>query len=159
PKPNIAVFGTDDVYRSAIALGGLAALPVEEAINPMTSQDAEGRTLSGASKYTLRIPANVPVDGFWSLTLYESDGDGRWFLYDNELDRYAINSTTPDLVKEQDGSVLLQLSHHRLSGLANWLPAPEGEFRLVFRAYKPRRDFLDGTFVLPPVQRIEDRAP
>ncbi len=37
PQPNIADFGSDDLYRSIIALGGLAALPVSEAINPLTT--------------------------------------------------------------------------------------------------------------------------
>ncbi len=159
PKPNIAVFGTDDVYRSAMALSGLAALPIGEAINPTTSQDAEGKTLSGASTYQLRVPANVPVDGFWSLTLYESDGAGRWFLYDNVLDRYAINSTTTSINKEEDGAIVLEISHYEPSERANWLPAPRGEFRIVFRAYKPQRDLIDGTFLLPPVLKVGDSLP
>lgn len=159
PQPNIAAFGRDDIYRTAIALGGLAALPVEEAINPMTSVDAEGRALSGGSRYELRIPGNVPVDGFWSLTLYESDGAGRWFFYDNILDRYAISSTTPGLVKEQDGAIFLEISHNEPTGRTNWMPAPQGDFRLVFRAYKPRRPLIDGTFLLPPVQKLADRLP
>lgn len=159
PKPNIAVFGTDDIYRSAIALGGLAALPVDEALNPMTSRDAEGRTLSGDSTYKLSIPGNVPVDGFWSLTLYESDGAGRWFLYDNVLDRYAINGTTPSLAKEEDGTIVLEISHQDPSDRTNWMPAPKGDFRLVFRAYKPQRSLIDGTFFLPPVLKVGDSVP
>ena len=159
PKPNIAVFGTDDVYRSAIALGGLAALPVDEALNPMTSRDAESRTLSGESTYKLRIPGNVPVDGFWSLTLYESDGAGRWFLYDNVLDRYAINSTTGGLAKEEDGATVIEISNREPSDRRNWMPAPKGDFRLVFRAYKPQRSLIDGTFFLPPVLKVGDSVP
>lgn len=159
PKANLAAFGTDDVYRSAIAQGGLAALPVEEAINPMTSRDSEDRTLSGASAYTLRIPANVPVEAFWSLTLYESDGDGRWFLHDNKIDRYAISSAMPGLTKEPDGSIVLEISHPEPGGHANWLPAPAGDYRLVFRAYRPQGEFLDGTFVLPPVERLTASLP
>jgi len=154
PQPNIAVFGRDDVYRSALALGGLAALPVEEAINPMTSVDSEGRVLSGGSLYQLRIPGDVPVDAFWSLTLYESDGAGRWFLYDNVLDRYAISSTTHGLKRAPDGAIVLQISHQEPTELTNWIPAPTGNYRLVFRAYQPRPEFLDGSFLLPPVQRI-----
>jgi len=159
PKSNIAAFGTDDIYRSAMALGGLAALPVEEAINPMTSVDSEGRALSGGSRYKLRIPGSVPVDGFWSLTLYESDGAGRWFFYENILDRYAISSTTPDLEREQDGTIVLEISHNEPTDRTNWMPAPEGDFRLVFRAYKPQSPLIDGTILLPPVQRLADRLP
>ena len=155
PQPNIARFGTDDVYRSAMALGGLAALPQEEAINPMTDVDANGQTLVGANTYRLRIPGNIPVDGFWSLTLYESDGSGRWFFYENAINRYAISSTTSGLDVEEDGSIVLQISNQDNSDHPNWMPAPEGEFRLVFRAYRPQESFLDGTFRLPPVTAVD----
>jgi hypothetical protein len=106
----------------------------------------------------LRIPGNVPVNGFWSLTLYESDGGGRWFLYDNVLDRYAISSKTRGLTKEEDGAIVLEISHQEPSDRANWMPAPKGDFRHVFRAYKPQRSLTDGTFLLPPVQKVADPA-
>lgn len=158
PESNIAEFGTDDVYRTAMALGGLAALPLHEASYPMTNVDAAGVTLNGQSKYTLRIPGNVPVDGFWSMTLYESDGAGRWFLYKNPIHRYAISSTTEGLDKGEDGGIVVQISHDMPSVRANWLPAPAGDFRLVFRAYRPQRALIEGAFKLPPVERTEAPA-
>lgn len=154
PDPNIGDFGTDDIYRSAMALGGLAAMPIGEAINPMTNIDSQGERLTGASEYQLRIPADVPVDGFWSMTLYESDGAGRWFLYDNPFNRYAIGSTTPGLEKEKDGAVVVQISHREPPTRSNWLPAPEGDFRLVFRAYQPQAEWFEDRFYLPPVEKI-----
>lgn len=153
PPANIGAFGTDDVYRSAMALGGLAALPIEEAVNPMTNVDAEGGQLDGQSAYRLHIPSDIPVDGFWSLTLYESDGAGRWYFYPNEIDRYAISSASNDLHREEDGSIVVAISNEERSDSANWLPAPRGAFRLVFRAYRPQKAFRDGEFRLPPVER------
>jgi hypothetical protein len=152
PPANIGAFGTDDVYRSAMALGGLAALPIEEAVNPMTNVGADGGTLNGQSAYRLNIPGDIPVDGFWSLTLYESDGAGRWFFYPNEIDRYAINSASNDLHREEDGSIVVEISNEERSNSANWLPAPSGAFRLVFRAYRPQQAFRDGEFRLPPIE-------
>jgi len=154
PQANIAEFGSDDLYRSAIALGGLAALPVSEAINPLTVHDADGLLLNGASRYRITIPADVPVDAFWSLTLYESDGAGRWFLYDNPIDRHAVNSVATEFQPEADGTVVLDISHTP-GASANWLPAPQGRFLLVFRAYRPNSNFLDGTFYLPAVKRVD----
>jgi hypothetical protein len=40
-------------------------------------------------------------------------------------------------------------------GLGNWLPAPAGDFRLILRMYQPRPEALDGTYVLPPIRRVE----
>lgn len=156
PASNIGQFGEDDLYRSAIALGGLAALPTQEAINPITTRDANGDTLNGAFRYRLPIPADVPVDGFWSLTLYKSDGAGRWFLHENPLDRYAIRSTNGDLVRQPDGTIILEISHQRPPHHLNWLPAPKGPFLLVFRAYRPQSAFARGHFLLSAVKRLSD---
>lgn len=155
PEPNIGEFGHDDVYRSAMALGGLAAMPINEAINPLTTQDAAGVPLDGSLRYRLSIPGSVPVDAFWSLTLYESDGAGRWFLYPNPIGRHAVNSTASDIVLEAGGTIVLDVSNTQPAGRANWLPAPEGRFLLVFRAYRPRSSFVEGSFYLPAVERID----
>ena len=37
---------------------------------------------------------------------------------------------------------------------ANWLPAPEGKFALMMRAYLPRPDMLDGRFRYPGIERL-----
>jgi hypothetical protein len=38
---------------------------------------------------------------------------------------------------------------------ANWLPAPEGQFALIVRAYVPTAPILDGSYKLPNVERAE----
>jgi hypothetical protein len=38
---------------------------------------------------------------------------------------------------------------------ANWLPAPKGTFRPIVRMYQPRPEALDGTYVLPPIRRVD----
>lgn len=153
PLPHIARFGPDDAYRSAMALGGLAALPIEEAANPLTTRDADGADLIGTNSYRLHIPWDVPVDGFWSLTLYEADGSGRWFLYKNPSNRHAVTSLTGDLDRDESGTSSVHISHAPPRDGANWLPAPRGRFMLVFRAYRPRAAFMEGSFRLSPVER------
>ena len=154
PAPHIAAFGNDDLYRSAMALGGLAAMPLEEAVNPLAVADSEGKQLSGGSRYRVSIPVDVPVDGFWSLTMYEAGEAGRWYLYANSLHRYSINSAMTGLRREPDGSIFVDLSHENPNAEINWLPAPKGKFMIVFRAYRPRPEFIDGRFRLPPIVRI-----
>ena len=41
------------------------------------------------------IPADVPVNSFWSLSLYERLPDGRLFFVDNPINRYAVGNRTP----------------------------------------------------------------
>lgn len=152
PAPGLAEFGTDDRYRSIVALGGLAALPLREATYRMTRVDEQGGNLDGSNDYVLRLPAKIPVDGFWSVTLYEQDEDGRWFFYVNPLNRYSVGNRTQGLVRDADGGVTIHIQNGQPAS-GNWLPAPKGSFRLSFRAYLPHPEMSDGSFLLPPVRK------
>ena len=54
-------------------------------------EDGDGRTLSGANKYTLTFPKGrtPPVDGFWSITMYFNDGG--WWFYPNPLNKFTVS--------------------------------------------------------------------
>lgn len=155
PAPGLGRFGDNWLYRSRIALAGLAALPIEEATYVTAFTDAAGQLLDGSRSFRLHVPANVPVDGFWSVTMYAREADGRTYLVANSIDRYSIGNRTPGLTRNDDGSIDLVLSHARPAvGTANWLPTPRGIFRVSFRAYLPRAAFVDGTFALPPIRAV-----
>jgi hypothetical protein len=38
-----------------------------------TYKDKSGNWLDGANNYRLRVPTNVPVKNFWSVTVYHND--------------------------------------------------------------------------------------
>jgi hypothetical protein len=54
------------------------------------------------------------------------------------------------------GSLDLYLQHESpgLDNVSNWLPAPEGEFRVTLRMYQPLDEVLDGSFTLPPIRQV-----
>src|SRR5262249_32529978 len=56
----------------------------------------------GKSVYRLHVPANVPVDGFWSITVYNKDG----YFEPNPQNAYSVNNVTAK--KNVDGSVDVQ---------------------------------------------------
>lgn len=152
PRPGLGRFREDDAYRAAVALGGLAALPEEEALYLNSDTDAAGKPFDGNRTYRFIVPKEIPIAAFWSLTLYEPDGTGRWFLYDNEIARYSIGNRSKGVVRAPDGTIRVAIQNTRPDDpLVNWLPAPPGLFRLSFRAYLPRPEFRDGRFLLPPV--------
>lgn len=159
PKPTLGDFGTDYPYRAAIAIAGLAALPPKEAMYmwavPEGAAPGAPRTFDGRRAYRLDLP-RLPLDGFWSLSLYEVTPEGRYFFIENPLKRYAIGDRTPGLVKGADGGVTLHVgaADPGADKRANWLPAPAGPFALVMRAYLPRPELLDGRFRLPPVRAV-----
>jgi hypothetical protein len=67
----------------------------------------------GTRSWRLRIPADrrVPVDGFWSLSLYEPTSEGQYFFAENPLDRFLIGDRTPGLVYDEDGSLDIWIGH------------------------------------------------
>ncbi len=157
PGAEIGVFGDNDRSRAAVALGGLAALPTSEAVYLSALADKEGAPLDGSKAYTVHIPGKVPAGAFWSLTMYQQEADGRLFFVDTPAKRFAVGNRTSGLRFERDGSLDIFVQAAKPSGerVVNWLPAPKGPFRLVFRAYRPGPALLDGSFRLPPVVATE----
>ena len=94
----------------------------------------------GCHTLTLR---DVPVDGFWSLAIYNRDG----FFESNPYDSYGINSVTA--TPDEDGSVTINLSSDE-DGLANHVYIMEG-WNYVLRFYEPRQEILDGTWNIPEI--------
>ena len=157
PPFNMALYGEDDDLRARVALGGLAALPRIEAVYVSASKDGQGRPLTGDKSWRVKIPANLPVGGFWSLTMYQQEPDGRLFFVPNDLNRFAVGDRSQHLRPERDGSIELFVQAGKPSGerVVNWLPAPKGPFMLMFRAYLPGAPLVDGSVRLPPVTEDE----
>jgi hypothetical protein len=57
----------------------------------------------------------------------------------------------------RDGSydIFIQPTAPTGERVVNWLPSPKGKFALVWRAYLPKAELLDGSFRLPPVAVTE----
>ena len=155
PPPGIGAPGARDDIRAAVALSGLAALEQIEAAYARAQNDAGGAALHGDHRYRLRIPAETPADGFWSLSMYQIEPDGRLFFTENPIRRFAIGDRTAGLTRRQDGSIDIALQAEQPGDPdVNWLPAPRGPFALVFRAYIPKVAFLRGDWRLAPVERV-----
>ena len=150
-------FGTDYANRAKIAIQGATAnVPAESTYN-LALTDGAGAPLDEAHHYRLHLPAGTPpVNGFWSVSIYELMPNGGMFFGDNELHRYAIGSRTQGLERNADGSldILIQKERPRDS-VANWLPVPARNFSLIMRAYLPRPALLDGKFRYPGIEKLD----
>lgn len=146
-----------DLTRASVALGGLAALGEEEAMYLQATTDGADAPLNGANRYRWRVPASgVPAGAFWSLTIYQAEDDGRFFLVENPINRFSIGDRTPGLVRNADGSFDILIQRDRPEGAlaANWLPAPAGEMRLSLRAYLPKKALRDRSWRPPAVEKV-----
>jgi hypothetical protein len=148
----MGVYGNFYLKRAIVAQYGLGANLPEDAIYPANLADADGKPLNGAYRYTLHFDKDAmpPVQAFWSVTLYDSDG----FQVPNALDRFALSSWMP-LKKNPDGSIDLYFQHESPGKEleSNWLPAPSGDFNLLLRLYAPASSVINGEWNPPPVRR------
>ena len=157
PRANLGDYGQDYIYRAVVALAGLGALPVAEAMYMKAAGDDGAGLFTGDGLYRLSLPAQMPLDGFWSLSMYEATPDGQFFFTDNPLNRYAVGDRTPGLKRNADGSLDLWIGRSDPGGdrTSNWLPAPKsGPFALYLRTYLPRPELLDGRFRFKPVEKV-----
>ena len=149
-------YGTDYEKRAIVDKIGLGALPSDVAVYPFTQTDITAQNLTGAKSYVAHLPAehaHPPVEAFWSFTLYDKD----MFFVPNPINRYVLNDRS-DLHYNADGSLDLYLQRNAPADpeqRKNWMPAPEGEFRVMFRLYQVSKDalpgMLDGSGWKPPV--------
>ena len=155
--PGVGEAGSTDLLRAAIALGGLAALPEAEAMYFQSTQDGTGADLVGTNRYVWRVPpGGIPADAFWSLTMYQVEADGRFFLTENPINRFSVGDRTKGLVKNPDGSIDILIQRDQPTGekAANWLPAPAGPIRLALRAYLPKAELRARRWKVPPVVKV-----
>ncbi len=115
-------------------------------------QDKDGNWLDGSKAYKLRVPANVPVEEFWSITVYDNATRS---MTQNKENRAAVSSYDK-ITKNADGSVDLYFGPQAPAGLkANWVDtsASKGWF-VWFRFYAPTEPFFNQTWQLSDFERV-----
>ena len=152
----LGAYGTDYMKRAVVAAFGWPANVEKDAVYPYTEVDSKGEPLTGANKYTLTFAKGEtpPVEGFWSITMYEID-QGWWFV-PNALNKFTV-SPRNNLKYNADGSMTLyfQAESPGKDKEANWLPAPKGPFIPMLRMYWPKEtspSILNGSWT-PPQHR------
>ena len=91
-------------------------------------------------EYQLTVK-DVPVDGFWSISLYNADG----YFEPNDRNAYSVNNLTA--TPNDDGSVTVHFGGCN-ANRTNCLPIMEG-WNYTVRLYRPRPEILDGSWSFP----------
>jgi hypothetical protein len=146
---NTGDYGTNYALRDGTALLGLGANIPADAVYLSARNEIGGTALSGVNNYVIHLaPGQAPpAHGFWSITVYDSQGH----LIPNPIDRSDVGSET-GLVPNPDGSLDIFLQGTQPSSLqSNWLPIPAGSFNLTLRVYWPDQSVLSGAWQPPAV--------
>lgn len=100
----------------------------------------------GKIVHELTVKDDVPVDGFWSISLYNAQG----YFEKNDRDAYSINNLTAGV--NRDSSITVRFGgcddHTR-----NCLPIMKG-WNYMVRLYRPRQEILDGIWKFPEAQPV-----
>lgn len=94
----------------------------------------------GATVYKLDVK-DVPVDAFWSVSVYDAAG----YYEKNPYDAYALNDITAK--KGADGEIAIQFGGCD-GKIENCLPITKG-WNYTVRLYRPRQEILDGKWQFP----------
>ena len=99
----------------------------------------------GATVHVLTVK-DVPVDGFWSISLYNAEG----YFQKNDQNAYSLNNITAK--KTADGSIAVQFGGCD-GKVPNCLPIMQG-WNYTVRLYRPRAEILDGTWKFPEAKPV-----
>lgn len=149
---NNAQWGVDYFDRTGTAKSNMFDNKPKETQYFYIDNDTSGESLTGAKGYSITFAAGQepPVDGFWSLTLYNE----HHFFFPNPLKRYSLGTKNKSLKRNADGSLTLYAGAKSPGGdkETNWLPAPDGHFSLYIRAYWGKQAILDGSWQPPRIE-------
>ncbi len=124
--PKTGTADADPYARATIARTGQLPVALGDGVSFTAQTDDSGRLLDGRCETVLS--GVTPAARFWTLTLYNSDGD----LVANSIERYGFSSQ--EIVRHADGSFEIVVAPRANPG--NWLPTGGTErYALVLRFY------------------------
>ncbi|MCA3280661.1 MAG: DUF1254 domain-containing protein [Roseomonas sp.] len=100
---------------------------------------------SASQAWRMRF-TDVPVDGFWSVTVY----DQRGFMVPNPRNAVAINNVTAR--RGADGAVTVQFGGCT-EAIENCLPIPP-QWNALLRLYRPRAEIIEGRWIAPTLEAL-----
>jgi hypothetical protein len=99
----------------------------------------------GATAYRLCVD-QVPVNGFWSVTVYNEDG----YFTPNPQNAYSLNNITAQ--RGPDGNITIQFGGCDAAS-PNCLPIMPG-WNYIVRLYRPQDKIVNGEWTFPEAQPI-----
>ena len=152
PEWKIADRARAYVTRAVVARAGLWGNHGYEANYGLVWVDAENQ-LDGSKRYEL-----VPRDATSGRRVLVADDVRRARLLPRRQPDRAVLDRRPHARPEDGGrrplTIYLQKDSPGPDKESNWLPTPARAFRPIMRMYQPRKEILDGTYVLPAIRQV-----
>jgi len=138
-------FGREDEVRPVDHLIGAAAgwggLPRTASLYVIDSVEEN----DGTTPHAVTV-GDVPVDEFWSITVYNADG----YLEANDLGRNSYNNVSAEA--NPDGTFTIHFGGCD-DGRVNCIPITPG-WNYLIRMYEPREEILEGRWTFPEIEPV-----
>ena len=132
---------TDPIQHLVGAAYGWGGLPKWNAVYELKVVENNDGT-----PYTVTVK-DVPVDAFWSITVYNTDG----YIDENDRGAYSFNNVTAKANK--NGAITIHFGGCEDDRI-NCLPISEG-WNYAARMYQPRNEILNGSWTFPVLEPVE----
>jgi len=119
----------------------------------MAMADSEGRLLEAGKTYKLDVPADMPVEQFWALTVY--DRATMCFIYTSTGPTTLSSYDLESMQRNPDGGVTIYVGPTAPEGLeSNWIPTAGKRPLPAMRVYGPTEAFNDKTFKMQDFELV-----
>lgn len=116
--------------------------------------DANKNPFDGSKTYSLHIPANVPVNDFWAVTLYDTQTRS---MLQTDQQFPTVGSQTEGFLQNDDGSHDVYFGPEAPNGMEkNWLQTIPGKsWFVIFRVYGPLDSWIEKTWQPGEIVSVE----
>jgi len=116
-------------------------------------KDKDGEAFDGGKTYRLTVPANPPIEQYWSATAYDRETHA---LIRN-MARASRSSQISEMAKNPDGSIDVYFGPKAPDGKDNnWVPTdPARKFEVMVRLYAPTKALFQKSWVLPDIEKVK----
>ena len=147
--PKAGTVAIDPYARAIMAETGEVPMAAAEGVLLIADRDQSGHALSGECEY--RVSGRMLPARLWSISVTSPEG----LPPASPIGRSGF--TSGGLLRDGEGGFTLRLSH--LARAGNWLPVPEGPFRLALHLYDAvLASGGDQEKPLPRIERIGCRS-
>ena len=132
-------------YATGVTPAMTMASPGTGSTYAIAARDSQGRYFDGAKTYKVTLPAPVPAARFWSFTVYDNHTRS---MLETDQGTAGLDSTFPNLKKNQDGSVTVYFAPNAPAGQeGNWVQTSPGKgWNTLLRLYGPLQPWFDKTW-------------
>ncbi|MBS0560593.1 MAG: DUF1254 domain-containing protein, partial [Proteobacteria bacterium] len=120
--------------------------------------DADGNPFDGAKTYKVVLPAHIPAEAFWSLTLYDNQTRSMLQTPQNFPRAGSQSYPSPAAVAAADGSTTVWFGPTQPAGVArgNWIQTVPGKgWFTILRLYSPLPPFFDKSWRAGEIELVK----